>query len=118
MSISPLKPVPDAEPPLTDDEAAQVIADHLEDTAAKDAQAAPDKPGEPQDPEGEEDNEPEPLVTLPDGEQVTPDELLSKLMYSIEVDGEEVEVSGDRLLREGMKAWQGKTTYDRDSAEI
>jgi len=111
-----LKPVPELEQQeLSDDEAALAIADHLEQQAKDDA---PDKPGELQEDDGEEGIEPETLVTLPDGEQVTPDDLLAKMMYTVEIDGEEVEVPGDRLLREGMKAWQGKTSYERDSAEI
>ena len=63
---------------------------------------------------------PQELITLPGGEQVTIDDLPSKLVFEIPdgEDGETREVSGSTLIKEGLKALEGKTNYERESAAL
>ena len=87
-----LKPIPEIEQPeLSDDEAVDVIDEMLATTDGKKT-----APAQPETPEDAAEGEPQELITLPGGEQVTIDDLPSKLVFEVPdgEDGEVREVSG------------------------
>ena len=114
-----LKPIPEIEQPeLSDDEAVAAIGEALEAVDGK--KAAPAKPETPEDGTGEEGEEQPELVTLPGGEQVAIDDLPSKMVFEVPdgEDGEVREVSGSTVIKEGLRALEGKTNYERETATL
>ena len=113
-----LKPIPEIEQPeLSDDEAVAAINEAMESADGK--KTAPAKPETPEDGTGEEGEEQPELVTLPGGEQVAIEDLPSKMVFEVPdgEDGETREVSGSTVIKEGLKALEGKTHYERESAD-